>query len=95
MKNQSSAAECAVKLDGGQLSLTFSNTIWVDKHNGKKRINHISAVRKIWLKERGHVLAKKYIDTLKMSLCENLISGPNDVHIIFAHFTDHASYMNL
>ena len=31
-------------------------------------LNLLSAVRKIQLKEGGHVLAKKYIDTLKLNL---------------------------
>ena len=65
MKIQSSAADSAVQVDGGQLSLTFLYTPWVDKHAGTNRINLLSAVRKISLKEGGHVLAKKYIDTLK------------------------------
>ena len=65
MKIQSSAADSAVQVHGGQLSLTFLYTPWVDKHAGKNRINLLSAVRKIQLKEGGHVLAKKYIDTLK------------------------------
>ena len=54
-----------MQVHGGQLSLTFLYTPWVDKHAGKNRINLLSAVRKISLKEGGHVLAKKYIDTLK------------------------------
>ena len=57
-----------MQVHGGQLSLTFLYTIWVDKHAGKNRINLLSAVRKIQLKEGGHVLAKKYIDTLKLNL---------------------------
>ena len=56
-----------MQVHGGQLSLTFLYTPWVDKHAGKNRINLLSAVRKISLKEGGHVLAKKYIDTLKHS----------------------------
>ena len=44
MKIQSSAADSAVQVDGGQLSLTFLYTIWVDKHAGKNRINVESAV---------------------------------------------------
>ena len=65
MKIQSSAADSAAQVHGGQLSLTFLYTIWVDKHAGKNRISLTSAVQNIWLKEGGHVLAKKYIDTLK------------------------------
>ena len=74
MKIQSSAADSAVQVHGGQLSLTFLYTIWVDKHAGKKRINVESAVGKIWLKEGGYVLAKKWIDTLKLLL----FCVPND-----------------
>ena len=68
MKIQSSAADSAAQVHGGQLSLTFLYTIWVDKHAGKNRISLTSAVQKIWLKEGGHVSAKKYIDTLKIRL---------------------------
>ena len=57
-----------MQVHGGQLSLTFLYTPWVDKHAGKNRINLLSAVRKISLKEGGHVLAKKYMDTLKGSV---------------------------
>ena len=66
MKIQSSAADCAVQVHGGQLSLTFSYTIWVDQHASLNRIYLKSAVRKICLTEEGYVLAKKYIDTLKL-----------------------------
>ena len=64
-KIQSSAADSAVQVHRGQLSITFLYTIWVSKHNGKNRISLISAVQKIQLKEGGYVLAKKWIDTLK------------------------------
>ena len=55
MKIQSSAADCAVQVHGGQLSLTFSYTIWVDQHASLNRIYLKSAVRKICLTEGGYV----------------------------------------
>ena len=68
-----------MQVHGGQLSLTFLYTPWVDKHAGKNRINLLSAVRKISLKEGGHVLAKKYIDTLNSSSVSILVSLSHSV----------------
>jgi len=47
LKIQTSAADCAVQVHGGQLSLTFSYTIWVDQHASLNRIYLKSAVWKI------------------------------------------------
>ena len=50
----------------GHLSINDSYTPWISEHDGKNRIDLTPVLFKIWLLEEGYVLAKKYIDTLKV-----------------------------
>ena len=52
----------------GHLSINDSYTPWISEHDGKNRIDLTPVLFKIWLLEEGYVLAKKYIDTLKVKV---------------------------